>query len=86
MCNKEVAYTNLTYTTKQGSRVSFTAFGEEVQIISGSPMMKLKPLLAAASSNVPLGRGSEKVFNECLVVSNTFPSAAKAQKRNGVGL
>ncbi len=74
--NKEVAYTNLTYTTKQGSGVSFAAFGEEVQIISGSPMMKLQPLLSSASSNVPLGQGSGKVFIECQGVNNVSPSAA----------
>ncbi len=31
-------------------------------------------LLASTSSNVLLGRGSEKAFNECLGVSNVFPS------------
>ncbi len=33
-------------------------------------------LLASTSSNVLLGRSSEKSFNECLGVSNVFPSAA----------
>ncbi len=33
-------------------------------------------LLASTSSNVLLGRGSEKAFNECLGVSNVFPSVA----------
>ncbi len=33
-------------------------------------------LLASTSSNVLLERGSEKTFNECLGVSNVFPSAA----------
>ncbi len=31
------------------------------------------------SSNVLLGRGSEKAFNECPGVSNVLPSAALAQ-------
>ncbi len=32
-------------------------------------------LLTSTSSNVLLGRGSKKAFNECLGVSNVFPSA-----------
>ncbi len=48
----EVIYTNLdlTYTTRQGSRVScvaqtgFAAFGKGVQLISGSPYAETKEL------------------------------------------
>ncbi len=36
-------------------------------------------LLTLASSKVLLGRGSEKHFNECLGVSNIFPSVASVQ-------
>ncbi len=36
-------------------------------------------LLTSASSKVLLGRGSEKAFDECLGVSNVFPSAALVQ-------
>ncbi len=36
-------------------------------------------LLASTSSNVLLGRGSEKAFDECLGVSNVFPYAAFVQ-------
>ncbi len=39
----------------------------------GSPF-----LLDSTSSNVLLGRGSEKAFNECVGVSNVFPSTALA--------
>ncbi len=34
-------------------------------------------LLTSTSSKVLLGRGSEKAFNECLGVSNVFPSVAQ---------
>ncbi len=34
-------------------------------------------LLASTSSNVLLGQGSEKAFNECLGVSNVFPSTVQ---------
>ncbi len=33
-------------------------------------------LLASTNSKVLLGRGSEKALNECIGVSNVFPSAA----------
>ncbi len=36
-------------------------------------------LLASTSSHVQLWRGSEKVFNECLEVSNVFSTAALVQ-------
>ncbi len=36
-------------------------------------------LLAFTSSNVLLGRSSEKAFNECLGISNDFPSVAEVQ-------
>ncbi len=36
-------------------------------------------LPSSTSSNVLLGRGSEKAFNECLGVRNVFPSAAYVQ-------
>ncbi len=35
-------------------------------------------LLDSTRSNVLLGQGSEKTFNECLGVSNDFPSTALA--------
>ncbi len=37
-------------------------------------------LLAFTRSSVLLGRGSEKTFNECLGVSNIYPSAASKSK------
>ncbi len=36
-------------------------------------------LLAFTSSNVLLGRGSEMALNECLEVSNDFPTVAEVQ-------
>ncbi len=76
---------------EQGSRVSwlaqtsFAAFGKGVQLVSGSPYTvyttkskvgKQLLLAASTSSHIQLRRGSEKAFNECLGVSNFFPSVA----------
>ncbi len=63
----------------QLTRLSCLVVYAKVQLVFTTSEIGSQLLLASTSSNVLLGRGSVKAFNQCLGVGNFLPSAALVQ-------